>query len=113
VTVQFKSYIGEQNIAALRKSGHSPLKLAALAGRFLVILSGGHAISAPVDPLLRDIARTKRKIEIKIKHFERGVTNPRPVTVKKYQQSLRNLREHLALLESRLSKHPNQETIRS
>jgi hypothetical protein len=40
VTVQFKSYIGEQNIAALRKSGHSPLKLAALAGRFLVILSG-------------------------------------------------------------------------
>jgi hypothetical protein len=32
VTVQFKSYIGEQNIAALRKSGHSPLKLAALAG---------------------------------------------------------------------------------
>jgi hypothetical protein len=33
---------------------------------------------------------------------ERGVTNPRPVTVKKYQQSLRDLREHLACLESQL-----------
>lgn len=58
--------------------------------------------AAPVDPLLRDIARTKRKIEIKIKHFERGVTDPRPVTVKKHQQSLRNVREHLTLLESKL-----------
>jgi hypothetical protein len=40
VAVQFKSYIDKQNVAALRKSGDSPLKLAALAGRFLVVLSG-------------------------------------------------------------------------
>lgn len=59
-------------------------------------------VSAPVDPLSRDIARTRRKIQTKIKHFKRGVTNPRPVTVKKYQQSLRDLREHLACLESQL-----------
>ena len=66
--------------------------------------------SAPQNPLLRDIARTKRKIELRIKHFERGVTNPRPVTVKKYQQSLTDLREHLVLLESRLSVGLHQQT---
>lgn len=63
------------------------------------------AASAPADPLLRDIARTKRKIELRIKHFERGVRNPRPVTIKKYQQSLTDLREHLVFLESRLPDH--------
>jgi hypothetical protein len=34
--------------------------------------------------------------------LERGVTNPRPVTVKKHQQALRDLRQHLTFLESRL-----------
>jgi hypothetical protein len=59
--------------------------------------------STPEDPLQRKIANTNRKIEIKIKHWERGVINPRPITIKKFQQSLMNLREHLAFLESQLA----------
>lgn len=56
----------------------------------------------PEDPLQRKIAKIQRRIEKKIKHFETGVINPRPVTVKKHRQSLRDMREHLALLESRV-----------
>lgn len=58
--------------------------------------------SIPEDPLLRKIAKTKRKIERNIKHWERSVINPRPITIRKFQQSLTSLREHLALLESQL-----------
>jgi hypothetical protein len=60
--------------------------------------------SIPAAPLLRKIANTKRKIEKSIKSWEHGVINPRPVTVKKFQQSLTNLREHLAFLESQVAR---------
>ena len=59
--------------------------------------------SVPENPLLRRLDKAKRKIEKNIKSWETGVINPRPVTVKKFQQSLTNLREHLAFLESQVA----------
>ena len=42
------------------------------------------------------------KSRAQIKHMEHGFINPRPVTARRFQQRLTNLREHLAFLESQL-----------
>ncbi len=64
--------------------------------------------SIPDDPSLRKIAKAKSKIERAIKHWESGVINPRPITIKKHKQSLTSLRENLAFLESQL---PEEDSI--